>query len=141
MVDDLSDIAAHYNDDPESEASRLERHQLEHELTLRYLARYLPARGTILEIGAGTGRYTLALARQGHTLTAVDLSAVLLERCRKNLAAAGVEPAISADDESYNRLEGKQRQLWLDLLYEISTEPTIVGASRHLLYIGRKREA
>jgi hypothetical protein len=52
---------------------------------------------------------------------------------------AGVEPAISSDDESYNRLEGRQRQLWLDLLYEISTEPSIIGASRHILYIGRKR--
>jgi hypothetical protein len=49
-----------------------------------------------------------------------------------------VEPAISADDESYNRLEGQQRQLWLDLLYEISAEGSIVGASRHLLYVGRK---
>jgi hypothetical protein len=50
-----------------------------------------------------------------------------------------VEPAISADDESYNKLQGRQRQLWLDLFYEISTESTIIGASRHLLYIGRKK--
>ena len=56
----------------------------------------------------------------------------------ETLTLAGVEPAISADDESYNRLEGKQRQLWLDLLYELSTERSILGASRHLLYIGRK---
>jgi hypothetical protein len=50
-----------------------------------------------------------------------------------------VDPAISADDESYNRLQGRQRQLWLDLLYEISTEKSIIGASRHLLYIGKKK--
>jgi SAM-dependent methyltransferase len=56
----------------------------------------------------------------------------------ETLTVAGVEPAISADDESYNRLEGKQRQLWLDLLYEMSTEMSIIGASRHLLYIGKK---
>ena len=55
----------------------------------------------------------------------------------KTLAVAGIEPAISADDESYNRLQGKQRHLWLDLLYEMSTEPSIRGASRHLLYVGR----
>jgi hypothetical protein len=46
---------------------------------------------------------------------------------------------IAADDESYNKLQGKQRQLWLDLLYEISIERSILGASRHLLYIGRKK--
>ena len=29
--------------------------------------------------------------------------------------------------------------MWLDLLYEISTEKSMLGASRHLLYIGRKK--
>ena len=57
----------------------------------------------------------------------------------ETLVVAGVEPGISADDESYNKLEGKRRQLWLDLLYEISTEPSTVGSSRHLLYVGRKK--
>jgi hypothetical protein len=56
----------------------------------------------------------------------------------ETLVVAGVEPGISADDESYNRLPPAQRQLWLDLLYEISTDWSIVGASRHLLYIGKK---
>ena len=269
MIDDVSDIAAFYNGDPERERGRLERHQLEFDLTWRYLDQYLPPQGSILEIGAATGRYTLGLAKRGYRLTSVDLSAALLEQCRSSLAAegmasqvellladarnlrdvtdknfdavllmgplyhlveeqdrklalqqavdrlrpggilvsafisrfgimgdllknvtdwienkqevqsilkqgsnpyhipgqgfrgyfarvteiaplheaigletitvAGVEPSIAADDESYNKLEGKQRQLWLDLFYQISTEKTIMGASRHLLYIGRKK--
>lgn len=57
----------------------------------------------------------------------------------ETLVLAAVEPLIAADDESYNKLRGKQRQLWLDLLYEISTERSILGASRHLLYIGKKK--
>jgi hypothetical protein len=56
----------------------------------------------------------------------------------ETLVLAGVEPGISADDESYNNLQGEQRQLWLDLFYKISTESSIIGASRHLLHIGRK---
>ena len=56
----------------------------------------------------------------------------------ETLVLAGVEPAISADDESYNKLQGEQRKLWFDLLYEISTDETLIGASRHLLYIGKK---
>lgn len=56
----------------------------------------------------------------------------------ETLTLAGVEPAISADDESYNKLQGRQRQLWLDLLYELSTEQSILGASRHILYTGKK---
>jgi hypothetical protein len=51
---------------------------------------------------------------------------------------AGVEPVIAADDDSYNKLQGTQRQLWLDLLFELSVEKSILWASRHLLYVGRK---
>lgn len=268
MTDDISDIADSYDHSVEDEESRLEMHQLEYDLTWRYITRYLPPAGSILEIGAGTGRYTLALCQRGYSVTAVDLSAALLERCQQRLAAAdllrqvqfvvadardlhevpttpfdavllmgplyhlifeedrreairqatdrlrsggllfsthlsrlgvlgdlmrkmpewiergqevrflldrgrrpddqprggfrgyfarvseirplhealgiqtvvlaGVEPAISADDESYNKLEAPQRDLWLDLLLEVSSDETTVGASRHLLYIGRK---
>jgi S-adenosylmethionine-dependent methyltransferase len=268
--DDISDIAASYDRSVEDEDARLERHQLEYDLTWRYLTRYLPPVGSILEIGAGTGRYTLALCRRGYSVTAVDLSAALLERCQQRLAAeqlpgqvqfvvadardlhgvpttafdavllmgplyhlvfeedrrqavrqaadrlrsgglllsthlsrlgilgdlmrrapewiergeevrslldrgrrpddlprggfrgyfaraseirplhealgiqtvalAGVDPAISADDGSYNTLESPRRDRWLDLLLEVSTDETIVGASRHLLYIGRKSD-
>jgi S-adenosylmethionine-dependent methyltransferase len=269
MFDDVSDIAELYSSNPQDEHSRLERHQLEHELTWRYLDQYLPTQGKILEVGAATGRYTVDLAKRGYTVTAVDLSAVMIEKCRQNLVSeglerevnlvvadarnlrkvtekqfdvvllmgpiyhlivkedrelalkeafdrmraggilfssfisrfgvlsdliknlpdwiedqpkvrsliakgkrpdgyprggfrgyfaqaseiaplhealgfetlviAGAEPVIAADDESYNKLQGKQRQLWLDLLYELSVEKSIIGASRHLLYIGRKR--
>lgn len=270
MKDDISDIAAFYDSGVEAEDARLEQHQLEYDLTWRYLTRYLPPAGSILEIGAGTGRYTLALCRRGYAVTAVDLSAALLEQCQRRLAAehldgqarfvvadardlravpaafdavllmgplyhlifeedrrealrqatarlrsggllfsthlsrlgvlgdllrrapawieqseevrwlleygrrpddqprggfrgyfarvaelrplheafglqtlvvAGVEPAISADDESYNRLPAPQRDMWLDLLFAISTDETTLGASRHLLYIGRKGES
>jgi S-adenosylmethionine-dependent methyltransferase len=269
MNDDVSDIAAFYNRDPDYEQNRLERHQLEYDLTWRYLDQYLPAGGKILEVGAATGRYTLDLARKGYSVTAVDMSAALVERCRENLtneklagqvtlvtadardlsavagkdfdaalvmgplyhlvvdadrklalrqvhdrlrtggvivssfisrygilgdllkdvpkwieeraevraildegrdpdgyprggfrgyfmrvaeiaplleavgfetmAVAGVEPGISADDESYNRLEGERRRLWLDLFYKVSTEASTIGASRHLLYVGKKK--
>ena len=268
MEDDISDIAQFYNSNPEGEHERLERHQLEYELTWRYLERYLPPQGSILEVGAATGRYTRELAKREYLVTAVDLSAELMEMSKRQLVAeglagqvqfivadarnlaevegryfdavllmgplyhlieqtdrmqalqeavsrlrtggvifsaflsrfgilgdlmkrnpqwiedqehvrsfiesgrrpkgyarggfrgyynrpgdivpfheglgietialAGVEPGISADDESYNRLQGKQRQLWLDLLFQVSTEASTLGASRHLLYVGRK---
>jgi hypothetical protein len=56
----------------------------------------------------------------------------------RTILLAGIEPAISADDESYNQLEGLQRELWLSLFEEISTQDSILGASRHMLYIGEK---
>ena len=268
MKDDVSDIAAFYNSAPDREHDRLVEYQLEYDLTWRYLNRYLPARGSVLEIGAATGRYTVELARRGYEVTAVDLSSELLEKCNETLqakgleknvqllvadardlsnvnkqdfdavllmgplyhlieeadrslalseafnrlckggilisafisrfgvlshllkndpswiqdqvhvrsmlqqgkrpddypregfrgylacvselaplheaigfgtlAVAGVEPVIAANDESYNQLGGQVREQWLDLLFEVSTEPSIIGASRHLLYVGKK---
>ena len=77
MFDDISDIAQFYDGNPDGEHGRLEQHQLEYDLTWRYLDQYLPPHGTILEVGAATGRYTLELARRGYAVTAVDLSAAL----------------------------------------------------------------
>jgi SAM-dependent methyltransferase len=46
--------------------------------------------GPALEVGCGTGRVLLPLARAGLRLTGVDLSPAMLERARARLAAAGL---------------------------------------------------
>ncbi|MFQ5631579.1 MAG: class I SAM-dependent methyltransferase [bacterium] len=267
-MDNVSDIQTLYNNNVDLEDTRLERHQLEHDITLRFFEDYIPASARVLEIGAATGTYTKWLAARGHSITAVDLSENLLAKCKERMVSsefqknvsfhiadardlsgisgnsfevvllmgplyhlvlkddrqkalqealarlkpgglifsawisrygilgellvkhpewiesqnevrsilthgrdtedrprggfrgyfctvselaplhesvgfekmvvAGVEPGISADDASYNRLQGKQRRLWLDLFYEVSTEESLIASSRHLLFIGRK---
>lgn len=268
MPDELRDIQAFYDGEPEREDSRLREHQLEFDLTWRFVEEHLPPGARVLDLGAATGGYAIPLAERGHFVTAVDLSPELIDIGRRRveeagltdrvelvvadardlssvpgidydavlmlgplyhlveeedrrlalreartrlrdgglllsaslsrlgvlgdilkrapdwiqnqaevrslldhgkrpddaplggfrgyfasvdevtplhesegfevILLAGVEPAISADDESYNQLQKTDRMLWLDLLREISTEPSILGASRHLLYIGRK---
>ena len=269
MPDDVSDIQEFYDKGVEQEVGRLERHQLERDITWRYLEKYLPPEGSILDVGAAAGVYAIPLAKRGYSVTAVDLSPRLMEICQQKavdegleasitcfvadardlagvpgknfdavlmmgplyhlvekkdrimalreaweklkpggvifsafasrygiwgdvirklphlierqadiasiltkgrdadieywegkfrayfaevseitplyeqvgfitLTLAGLEPA--ADDESYNKLEGERRRQWLDLLFSISTEESIIGASRHLLYIGMKEE-
>lgn len=106
-MDDLTDIEQLYSRDPDREHERLERHQLEHDLTWRYLERYLPASGDILEIGAATGRYTVELARRGYRVTAVDLSAVELDQCRQRLEEAGLADhvtVVAADAQTLGNL-------------------------------------
>jgi len=47
---------------------------------------YLPAGGSkILDIGAGTGRLSIPLAKKGHTLTAVDQCEGMLDQLEKKL--------------------------------------------------------
>ena len=59
-------------------------------LRWRELDRRLDGVETILEIGGGTGAFSIPLARRGYRVTHVDLSAAMLERARANAEAAGV---------------------------------------------------
>src|SRR5688500_17428221 len=45
---------------------------------LELLAAHIPPRGSILELGCGTGRLTRRFLAQGHAVTAVDNSADML---------------------------------------------------------------
>lgn len=51
--------------------------------------------GPVLEIGAGTGRVTLDLARRGHRVTAVERDAELLQALRERAASSGL-PDVEA---------------------------------------------
>ena len=45
----------------------------------------------ILDVGCGTGRHAVELARRGYRLAGVDLSPSQIERAREKAAAAGIE--------------------------------------------------
>ena len=47
--------------------------------------------GSILDIGCGTGRHAIELAKRGYNVTGVDLSESMLGKARQNEALAGVE--------------------------------------------------
>jgi SAM-dependent methyltransferase len=55
-----------------------------------YLAEAMQANGEVLELGCGTGRILLPIARAGAPITGLDASSAMLERCRANVAR---EPA------------------------------------------------
>ena len=48
----------------------------------------------ILDLGCGTGRLLLPLARKGYRLTGVDLSPTMLARARRKLGAEGLEGRV-----------------------------------------------
>ena len=69
----LSNIEKHYNKHPED--LRLQRRHgiVEFETTMYHLRRYLRPDFRLLDIGAGTGRYTSALMAEGYKVKAVEL--------------------------------------------------------------------
>lgn len=69
----LSNIEKHYNKHPE-DLRLLRRHGIvEFETTMHHLHRFLKPDNYLLDIGAGTGRYTSALMAEGYKVKAVEL--------------------------------------------------------------------
>ncbi len=67
----VQEIYRRYNED-----SRLSSQaaQVEFLTTVKYIEKYLTPGAKILDIGAGTGRYSLHLARQGYAVSALELA-------------------------------------------------------------------
>ena len=80
-------ISSFYDQIDEDRRLQCTRHgQLEYFTTMHYIHRYIPPMSKILEVGAGTGRYSIALAKEGMDVTAIELVesnlAVLKENSR-----------------------------------------------------------
>ena len=77
----IVDFYNHYDED----SRLLPRHgTIEFLTTMRYIERYLKQGDRIIEIGAGTGRYSHALARKGYMVDSVELVEHNIEVFRKN---------------------------------------------------------
>ncbi|MBR6209373.1 MAG: class I SAM-dependent methyltransferase [Oscillospiraceae bacterium] len=67
----VSSFYSQYDEDGRTTRSR--HGQLEYYTTMTYIHRYAAEKSKILEVGAGTGKYSIALAREGMDVTAVEL--------------------------------------------------------------------
>lgn len=73
-------IISNYTDyDEDSRLIKDRAHNMEYLTTMRYIQKFLKPGAKILEIGAATGRYSIALAKMGYDVTAVDLTPKYVE--------------------------------------------------------------
>ena len=75
--------------DEDSRLLRSRHGQLEYAVTMNYIHRFAVPGSSLLEVGAGTGRYSIALAKEGFHVTAVELVESNFSVLQKN--SRGVE--------------------------------------------------
>ena len=100
----VKEILNSYYSNYDEDGRLLSRHgQVEFLTTMRYIRRYLREGARVLEIGAGTGRYSHAIARMGHPVDAVELIEHNVELFRRN-TRPGERVSITQGDAT--RLDG-----------------------------------
>ena len=67
----------------------------------------LPPGGSILDVGCGTGRHAIELAKRGYSVTGLDLSSEMLARAENAAKAAGVKVDCIHSDATQFSLPGR----------------------------------
>ena len=63
----------------------------------------------------------------------------LMEGCGlRTLRLVGCEGVVASHEDRVNELTEEAWEAWADLNYELGQEPTLYGASDHLMYVGEK---
>lgn len=123
----LNDFYNHYDED-----SRLsfQHGSVEFLTTMHYIDKFLRTGSRVLEVGAGTGRYSHTLARQGYAVDAVELVEHNIEIFRRN----------TQPDERISVTQGNAMDLSgiMDDQYDITL---LLGPLYHLYSTEDKRQA
>ena len=91
--------------DEDTRLARSRHGALEYFTTMTYIRRFAAPGSRILELGAGTGRYSIALAREGFDVTAVELVEHNLEILKANAAGLDNLKAHRGDATDLSRFE------------------------------------
>ena len=117
--------------------------RLEFERTLAYILDTLEERSDVLDLGGGPGRYTLALAREDHTVSLVDLSAELVDQARNHVAKADLASRIPlvaqgrAEDLSEHESNSFDAVLALGPFYHLIEKSRRVRAAEEVMRVLR----
>ena len=131
----INDFYTGYNEDIRLFKNR--RGQLEMLTTMHYIHQILPEPGAVLEIGAGTGRYSIALAKEGYQVSAVELAEQNFELLRKNSEGMDNLQAIRGDAVDLRFLPDDRYDLTLLLgpMYHLYNKEDQLAALREAIRV------
>ena len=121
-MDYLNDYYGQYDED--GRLNRNRRGELEYLTTMGYIQAYLKPGDRVLEVGAGTGRYSLTIAELGAEVTAVEPVKHNLEILRGKIVSGQDVTALEEAAENLSMLESGSYDMTLLLgpMYHLATE-------------------
>ena len=118
-------IKEYYNNYNEDQRTKSRHGSVEFITNMKYIRDFLPAGASILDVGAGTGVYSMALAMDGYHVRAIELVEHNIEVFRANLKECGAEIPVeqgNAMDLSRFPDESFDGVLLFGPLYHLYTE-------------------
>ena len=134
-------ISGFYDQVDEDRRLQCSRHgQLEYTVTMHYIHRFAAPGAKVLEVGAGTGRYSIALAKEGMDVTAVELVESNLAVLRQNSRELDHITSFQGDATDLSRFGDQSFDVTLVLgpLYHLYDSADIHKAIDEAIRVTRK---
>lgn len=126
----IKELTEYYSSYDEDSRLRSRHGMVEYLTTMRYLEKYLRPGMRVLEIGAGTGRYSHALARQGYAVDAIELVQHNIDVFREKTQPGETVTIRQGNATNLDMLEGES--------YDITL---LLGPMYHLFTVEDQRKA
>ncbi len=125
VKDILNNYYAEYDEDGRLEKDKA--HSIEFITTTKYIEKYLKPGDKILEIGAGTGRYTIYYAKKGFEVNALELIESNLEKLKEKIEPNMKINAVQGNSLDLSRYSDNTFDITLCLgpLYHLFTEEEV----------------
>lgn len=132
-------IINHYNNYDEDKRLTSKSHLPEYLTTMKYIEKYLKPDSKIIEIGAGTGRYSVALAEKGYAVDAVELVPHNIEIMKKKVKSSHKINIFEGDACDLSFLEDNTYDMVLLLgpMYHLFTETDKHKAMREAIRVAK----
>ena len=141
MSERVNIVKSFYEEVDEEQRLQKSRHgQLEFRTTMEYVHRLVEGGAKVLEVGAGTGRYSIALAKEGFEVTAVELLENNLKVLKKKGQGLNNLQAFQGDALDLSRWEDDTFDLTLVLgpMYHLYEKDQIHKAIDEAIRVTKK---
>ncbi|MBQ8598142.1 MAG: class I SAM-dependent methyltransferase [Lachnospiraceae bacterium] len=133
-------VIRHYSVYEEEERLAARHGRVEYLTTMHYIHRFLKPGMRILEIGAGTGRYSLALAREGYRVDALELVEHNIEVFQSKLQEGDTVNLIQGNALDLSVYEDETFDITLSLgpMYHLFDDEKKKQAMREAIHVTKK---